>query len=88
MDGAAAFPFATIYRLIRQRAARGVRGSSGADGRPYVTEICAGRIRVKTAPVETGISLHEIAFTPVLRSQGSDEQIAYWLPKVIHFTFT
>lgn len=28
-----------------------------------------------------GLNLHEIAFTPVIQSQGSDEQQAEWLPK-------
>ncbi|TNY20196.1 hypothetical protein DMC30DRAFT_447253 [Rhodotorula diobovata] len=31
-----------------------------------------------------GLNLHEIAFAPVLASQGSDEQQAEWLPKCYH----
>ncbi|GAA5888817.1 hypothetical protein JCM5296_005002 [Sporobolomyces johnsonii] len=29
----------------------------------------------------SGLNLHEIAFTPVIQAQGSDEQQAEWLPK-------
>lgn len=31
-----------------------------------------------------GLYLHEVAFQPVISSQGSDEQQAYWMPKCLN----
>ncbi|BGP43365.1 hypothetical protein JCM10449v2_007397 [Rhodotorula kratochvilovae] len=36
---------------------------------------------VSTLDEPVGLNLHEIAFTPVIASQGSDEQQAEWLPR-------
>ncbi|GAA6046781.1 hypothetical protein JCM3770_005640 [Rhodotorula araucariae] len=36
---------------------------------------------VSTLDEPVGLNLHEIAFTPVIGSQGSDEQQAEWLPR-------
>lgn len=38
--------------------------------------------RVATNTSGTGLTLHELAFKPVIASQGSDEQQRQWLPQV------